>query len=71
MAIEKSQLLGILNEEADAEAKADSLLEMIKKDFEEQQTKILVNREQIKKEKLRKSTSGTLLKRLKRNLNLS
>lgn len=51
MAIEKSQLLGILNKEADAEAKADSLLEMIKKDFEEQQTKILVNREQIKKEK--------------------
>lgn len=51
MAIEKTQLLNILNGDAEAEAKADSLLEMIQKDFDEQTTKLKLNREQIKDEK--------------------
>lgn len=52
MAIEKTQLLDILNNgEVEAEAKADSLLEMIQKDLEEQTNKIKLNREQIKNEK--------------------
>lgn len=51
MAIEKEQVLEILNGEADAETKAATLLETFNKDFNEEKTKILLNKEQIKNEK--------------------
>ena len=51
MAIEKEQVLEILNGDADAEAKATSLLETFNKDFEEEKTRILLNKEEIKNEK--------------------
>lgn len=51
MAIEKNTLINFLNGEGEAEAKAEALLEMFTKDFEEEKTRILLNKEDIKKEK--------------------
>lgn len=51
MAIEQTKIVEILNGEADAEAKANSLLDLFNKDTEEQLTKVKLNREEIKKEK--------------------
>lgn len=53
MAIEKEQVLGILGVESseDADAKAAALIDAFTKDFEEEKTKILLNKEEIKAEK--------------------
>lgn len=51
MAIEKEQLINFLNGEGEVDAKAESLIEMFTKSFEEEKTKILLNKEDIKKEK--------------------
>ncbi|MBO7715772.1 MAG: hypothetical protein J6S85_19575 [Methanobrevibacter sp.] len=51
MAIEKSQILELLNAESSADEKAENLSKLFQEDFEEQVTKIKLNREQIKAEK--------------------
>lgn len=51
MGIEKEQVLEILNGEADAEAKATTLIDAFTKSFDEEKTKILLNKEDIKNEK--------------------
>lgn len=51
MAIEKSQIMELLTTEGNADEKADAFIKMIQGDFEEQMTKIKLNREQIKEEK--------------------
>jgi hypothetical protein len=51
MGIEKEQVLEILNGEADAEAKAITLIDAFTKSFDEEKTKILLNKEDIKNEK--------------------
>lgn len=51
MAIEKSQIMELLNAESSVDEKAENLLKTIQSDFEEQMTKIKLNREQIKAEK--------------------
>lgn len=51
MAIEKEQVLEILNGESELDVKAETLIEAFTKDFETEKTKILVNKEAIKNEK--------------------
>lgn len=51
MAIEKEQVLEILNGESELDVKAETLIEVFTKDFETEKTKILVNKEAIKNEK--------------------
>ena len=52
MAIEKDKLLEIINNsEADAEARADTLLKLVNEDMESQLSAIKINREAIKNEK--------------------
>lgn len=51
MAIEKDQLVELLNAEGDAEAKASKLMEFIGKDTTEQLNAVLMNKEQILVEK--------------------
>ena len=52
MAIEKEKLLEIINNsEADAEARAETLLKIVNDDFESQLAAIKINKEEIKKEK--------------------
>lgn len=51
MAIELNQVTEVLNGEAEAEAKANTILEMFTKDFEDEKNRILLNKEQIKNEK--------------------
>lgn len=51
MAIEKEKLLEILNSDTDAEAKAENLLGMLKDDTASQLNAVLVNKEEILKEK--------------------
>lgn len=51
MAIEKDQLLELLNGEGESESKADSLLTMLNDEVESQLTRVKLNREEIKNEK--------------------
>ena len=53
MAIAKEEVLNILGLEATEEtsAKADAIISAFTKDFEEEKTKILLNKEEIKNEK--------------------
>lgn len=51
MAIEKDQLVEILNADGDVDAKADKLMEAIKTDTDYQLNAILINKEQILQEK--------------------
>jgi len=51
MAIEKDQLVEILNAEGDVDAKAEKLMEVIKTDTDYQLNAILINKEQILQEK--------------------